>query len=211
MIHILYTKITIPFPEPLYQKYLSLLPKQLQEKNGQIKLEKDRVSNLLGKVLLLEGLKKIGMDGLYLENLKYNRYNRPYLSGNLDFNISHSGEYVLCAIGKDVKLGIDIEEIKPVSFPDFEDIMTHREWEVIGTSADQLKAFITFWTIKESVVKADNRGLFIPLREIYISENMARCYGDYWFLKVLDINSNYCACLATDLFFDQINIEYRQL
>ena len=41
-----------------------------------------------------------------------NQYGKPYLSEHPDFyfNISHSGEYVLCAIDNN-PIGVDIEEV----------------------------------------------------------------------------------------------------
>ncbi|WP_423237249.1 4'-phosphopantetheinyl transferase family protein [Clostridium putrefaciens] len=49
--------------------------------------------------------------------LNKNQYGKPY-SGEypqFKFNISHSGDYVLCSID-DKPIGVDIEEIKPIEY-----------------------------------------------------------------------------------------------
>ena len=54
---------------------------------------------LLDEVLRLNGIANY--------KLRYNEYGKPYLeSGGLFFNLSHSGEYVACAIS-DKEIGID--------------------------------------------------------------------------------------------------------
>ena len=49
----------------------------------------DRHASLYGKLLLKKGLQDLGQDSS-LTNLKFTEYNRPYLEGKLDFNISSS-------------------------------------------------------------------------------------------------------------------------
>ncbi len=46
-----------------------------------------------------------------------NHYGKPYLNGypNYYFNISHSGEFVVCAISNN-PVGIDIEQIKQIEY-----------------------------------------------------------------------------------------------
>ena len=139
-----------------------------------------------------------------LENLLYTEHGRPYLEAGVDFNISHSGEYILCAVAGGTRVGIDIEEIKPVDFTDFTDLMSHNQWRQIRESDDPLKSFFTFWAIKESIIKADGRGLSIPLNDIIITENTA-FYDTKWHLKQLPIDDRYCASLA----YDQENVTVR--
>lgn len=98
---------------------------------------------------------------------------RPYLSGFeevFDFNLSHSGEWVVCAAGQP-EIGVDIERIQPI---DLElarrcfSAVEYRRW--LGYPASQrLTRFYELWTLKESYLKAMGKGLAIPLDSFTIT------------------------------------------
>jgi 4'-phosphopantetheinyl transferase len=209
-IHILYTKISQDLPEDVYKKCLIFLPDVLRDKHFRYKRWQDRAANLYSKILLVLGLQKFGFDHRSLENLNYTRHGRPYLPGTVDFNISHSGEYIICGIGKELRLGVDIEEIKPVDFLDFKDLMSEKQWTMIKNSSDPLRAFFKYWAVKESIIKADGRGLSIPLNDIIITDEMAY-YENRWYLTELELSESYCANLASDQKTPAISIEYIDL
>ncbi len=101
----------------------------------------------------------------------YNNYDRPYINDIIDFNIYHSGNYVVCAIGQDLKHGIDIEKVQDIDFKNFKKVMTDMQWQDIIRSKSPGSAFFKYWTIKESVIKTDSRGLSIPLLDIHVENN----------------------------------------
>ena len=209
-IHILYAKISEELPEDVYKKCLRLLPESLRDKHFRYKRWQDRAANLYSKILLVHGLAQFGLDHTVLENIRYTEHGRPYLEYNADFNISHSGEYIMCAVASGTRVGIDIEEIKPVDFEDFTDLMSNDQWGKIRQSDDPLKAFFTFWAIKESIIKADGRGLSIPLNDIIITQNTA-FYDTKWYLKQLTIDDRYCASLASEHEDAQLKVEFVDL
>lgn len=198
MVQVFYTRIHEQMPQWLYNKYLNLLPPDLQQKNMRLRNWKDRLLQLSGKILLLDALRQFGVSAGCLHDLRYNEYSRPYLPGDIDFNISHSGNYVLCAVGKNVQLGVDIEQIKNISFDDFENVMNAEQWQRIKNSHNQLQQFYNYWAIKESVIKADSRGLSLPLKKIFIENNTALCDNKTWYLIELNIHSDYCSFLAVN-------------
>ena len=61
MIDIFYTSFTTPIEEAHYTKLLSLLPKDLQERNEKFVRWQDKHANLFGKLLLIEALKYHGL------------------------------------------------------------------------------------------------------------------------------------------------------
>ncbi len=207
MVDILYTKFEEELSSFLFEKYLRLLPSSLQEKNLKYLRWQDRHANLFGKLLLLEGLKIYGASNNVLNELQYNEYSRPFIKGNIDINISHSGGYVICAIGKDVRIGVDIEEIKEIDFSDFKSVMTDEQWSTIKKSPDPIKMFFKFWTFKESMIKADSRGLSIPLLDIHIKDNIVNYDNQNWYLKELKLYSNYCSCLALNKEHVTLNLQ----
>lgn len=146
---ILFTKFIHELPSIHKEKYITKLPNELKERNSRFVRWQDRHANLFGKLLLIEGLKQYGFEDNVLTNLKYNKYSRPYLNSEIDFNISHSGEYVMCAISKSAKLGIDIEAIQGIDFKDFKKVMSAQQWQDINNSESPSRAFLTIGQSKK--------------------------------------------------------------
>ena len=210
LIHILCAKISEDIPEDVYQRCLRFLPGALRDKHFKYRRWQDRAANLYSKILLVRGLERFGFDHKVLENLQYTGHGRPHLPGGIDFNISHSGDYMLCAVTNEMRVGIDIEQINPVEFSDFTDLMSEDQWRTIRASANPLKAFFTFWAIKESIIKADGRGLSIPLNDIIITKDTA-FYETRWYLQELNIDEGYCASLASNYENARVNLEFVEL
>lgn len=205
-IQIFYCKLDEKLPVSLYQNYLRKLPFELQEKNQRFVRWQDRYANLFGKLLLLEALYKNEIVHLSLSDLKYNKYNRPYYENGLfDFNISHAGEYVICAFSKDVNLGVDIEKISDIDFDSFNKIMTPNQWSDIHASTNPIVTFFDYWTMKESVIKADGRGLSIPLLQIQEKDGEVYYENKQWYVQHIDISKAYSTCLATNVSDVQIS------
>lgn len=86
---------------------------------------------------------------------------------SLQFNLSHSGTMGLAAFTHGRAVGVDIEEIRPLS--DGPDIAKHyfSEWEnrifFSLPEADYPQAFFNCWTRKEAFIKAIGDGLTYPL------------------------------------------------
>ena len=203
MVYLLYSSFSQKFSHDKFNSYLSLLPSDMAEQIGRFRRWQDAHASLIGKLLLIEGLRKYGGDHRLLNNIKYSEYNRPFLD-NLEFNISHSGNYVLCAISDDkLRIGVDVEEIKPIDFSDFDRQFTEVEWQVIKSDTDPLRGFYKMWTRKEAIVKADGKGLSIPLNDIIIENNTARVGDECWHLKSIDLDQHHIVHLACDQNLEQ--------
>ncbi len=197
MIYLFYTNSERGFYHDLYTAFVDKLPLTLQERNRRHIRWQDRINHLLGQMLLMKGMDFFGKYD-YWDSLKYNPYGRPYFPGEVDYNISHSGCYVLCALSCETRLGVDIEQVQHVDFGDFKETMNEAQWDIIRYSDNALNQFYRFWTIKESVVKADTRGLSVPLTSIEIDHHIARLSGKEWILSELDFHSEYQSCLASE-------------
>jgi 4'-phosphopantetheinyl transferase len=174
------------------------LPAAMQQSIRKFMRWQDAQLSLLGKILLLEAFKKNGIAKERLEEIQYTAFNRPYLSGEFDFNISHSGEVVLCAFSNHVRIGIDIEKIKPLDTDEFTDQFTSAELGAIRNSADPLCEFYNWWTLKESLIKADGKGLTIPLKSIdFITPLCAQIENCKWYFQTIHIQEGYCCHLAS--------------
>lgn len=93
---------------------------------------------------------------------------KPFLSRHPEifFNISHSGEYAACAVGR-IPVGIDIQFRKPGDHRKLaRRILTSEEWTAYETSGCDEQIFYTFWTKKESYLKYTGEGIRKELRTL---------------------------------------------
>lgn len=196
MIIILYTRFYKKLAADLYLHYLNSLPAGIQKNIESYYKWEDAQRSLFGKLLLIEGLKNFGITNHSLENLMYSEYKRPYLN-NIDFNISHSGEFVICAISKNNKVGIDVEEINEIPADEFEEQFSDTELAAIRNDKS-FRHFYTLWTQKEAFLKAIGKGLYVPLNQVAIKDNKIYWEGKDWFMHEVKLDTGYVSYLCTD-------------
>ncbi|GGF16059.1 hypothetical protein GCM10011383_29270 [Hymenobacter cavernae] len=143
-------------------------------------------------MLLLTALKELKLD-YPLADLRYTKFKRPYFDGLVDFNISHSGAYVVCGISLDDKLGVDIELIKDISLQEMQSQFSAQEWLEIVGSSDKLRAFYTHWTRKEAFLKAVGLGLSYSPDKINFIDNAITWKDEPWYCREVVLDHSY-AC-----------------
>ncbi len=207
MVYIFYCKIAQDQHELLLKTFLPQFSIAFQEKIMKYRRWQDAQLSLLGRVLLKKGLNQLGKQ--YDESkLKVTAYNKPYFENDdLEFNISHSGEIVVCAISKNGAIGIDIEECKNIDVHDFKSQMTCNEWNTINQSKDIVRAFYKYWTEKEAVIKAHGNGLSIPLKSFEVNNAHTKIVHEDFWLKKIDIESNYYCTIS----FKERDIEINEI
>lgn len=212
MMWVLYAPIGTMLTGRAWDRYFLEMPHCLRTRISRYRRWQDRQAGLFGKLLLADGLVRCGHPAGHLRNLVWDDAGRPFLDLHMDFNISHSGEYVVCALSPAGRIGIDIEEIRPVDVSDFKAQMTPDQWEEIMASENRLHTFFSFWTQKEAVVKADGGGIALPLDEITVAGGKAFLAGDTWDVNEVRIADGYCCHLATSRLNQEVKIrrcEYR--
>ncbi|MGB6154168.1 MAG: 4'-phosphopantetheinyl transferase superfamily protein [Pricia sp.] len=105
----------------------------------------------------------------------YTEYDKPFLrgNGNLQFNVSHSGNRALFGFVQNAEIGVDIEKIKS----DFEVIDIAQNFfssDEIRTlqampESEKVAGFFRCWTRKESFIKAKGSGLSFALTSFSVS------------------------------------------
>lgn len=199
MVNIFLTSFDKPLDKNVFAQYRALLPHYLQKKNSAYLLWQDSHAHLFGKLLFKEALKIFGIKTNCWDYLIYNSFKRPCLTlSKFDINISHSGSYVICVIGKGIRVGIDIEKIKNLKIETFLDVMSSYQWEKINNSQNRISEFYRYWTIMESVVKADGQGMALPFKKLRLTNNTVYCNQKLWYIKEIEIDSAYKSALATD-------------
>ena len=89
------------------------------------------------------------------------------------FNLSHSGDYVLCAYGDVAKaqVGCDLEEVKELRLSVARRFFGEREYRHIAETKDpecKTWLFYRYWVLKESFMKATRKGMAMDMRSYEI-------------------------------------------
>ena len=145
------------YDEECYQKYFAALPAFRQEKARKLLFQKDRAQSA-GAWLLLEEIRK--------------RYK---ISDRAVYNLSHSGDYVLCSIDTDaregVQLGCDIEKVQKARMELAKRFFCRSEYEDIfrcDSKEARAEKFCRYWVLKESFMKATRKGMAMDMRSYEI-------------------------------------------
>lgn len=111
-------------------------------------------------------------------------------------NLSHSGDYAVCAIADSV-IGVDIERVKAVNPSLSKRFFTEEEYEFIQSSPSPDEVFCDVWVKKESLIKAAGKGLAIPLSSFSVLGKTAEYEGvTYAFKRYSVKDSAYKLCAA---------------
>lgn len=174
-----------------YKAFKEIVSIERRKKAEKYRLYDDSVRSIYAEVILRYVLKeKYGKSA----NIAYTTYGKPYLYGEeeLFFNISHSGNWVIMAIGSS-EVGVDIEKIDENNTLYLMDIFTKDEksYISIGTKKQQIEKIFLLWTLKESYVKYLGTGMFTNLMDFTIDlpECMVRNRRNGMVAKQIRFNS----------------------
>lgn len=131
----------------------------------------DQIRSLSGDLLVRKAMEAWGITAI--GPLQYHRteYGKPYLPdySGFHFNVSHSGNWVLCAAAS-LPVGIDIQQERPVKDALLRYTLSDQELKYVQTLPNEQKqtAFFDFWCLKEAYCKATGQGLLTPMRTVEI-------------------------------------------
>jgi len=211
MITILYHRVISRMSPESFDRYFQEIPLSIRKRISGFRNWQDAQRSLVGNILLTLGLKALNQTQYSLNDLKFTKYKRPYLDDSLDFNISHSGEFTICAISKEERVGVDIEEIKHTYIAEFESHFSDNEWKNIIHAADSVSAFYMYWVKKEAFLKAIGTGLFVPLRAVDVSSEQVEWNKQKWFFHELKLDDQYMSYVSSNHLNVQIEIERIEL
>ncbi len=179
---------------------LATLTESEQVRISKLRQPKDQRRALVGRLLLRSGLERLGAGAYAMRSLRYTSYGKPFLEGGPSFNISHSGELVVCALSSEGRVGVDVEALRPIALDDFADCMNADQWHDISGAADPSQRFLDYWTMKEGLVKCRGEGLGLPLDAITAHGERLSLAGETWVTRRLAIDPGYvCHVAARDL------------
>ena len=187
---------------------------QRREKAERFHRESDRRLCLGAELLLRYGLREAGVCA-DIAAVRSDAHGKPYFpGGEIQFNLSHSGTWVLCALADDA-VGCDLEEIRPVDLKLGHRFLPEEYADILSqtTETERLELFYRYWTLKESFMKATGLGMQLPLdafrivRGETISVIQSVDDRNYSFREFSDLPGYKCAlCCAGDCDGAQLRI-----
>jgi 4'-phosphopantetheinyl transferase len=132
---------------------------------------------------------------------------------SLRFNLAHSEDMALIAVARGREVGVDVERVPSNGL--VADVVTvvcsdpERARLQHLRPAAQRRGFARLWTRKEALIKADGRGLGLPLLHIDVSGRGSRPLmrdestrrwlpSPRWRLRTLHVGGSYAAAVAAD-------------
>ncbi|OMF02992.1 4'-phosphopantetheinyl transferase superfamily protein [Paenibacillus sp. FSL H7-0942] len=167
MITIRVLQVPEVLPEANWNQLLSQVSAERRAQASRFVRQADAYRSVLGEILTRVTLSKL--TGLRPAELSFTRnsYGKPSLSHHSDvqFNVSHSGDWIALISGSTDELGVDVEKIAPIDMQIAERFFSPKESQFLAAEPDdrRLETFYRLWTLKESYIKAVGMGLSIPL------------------------------------------------
>ncbi len=203
--YLFYIEQSEQISDVIYNDFLLQLPEHFQKEITAYKHWQSAQNSLLGKIILLFALKKIGLS-YSLNDLKIGKKDRPFLDATFDFNISHSGNIIVVGLIKSAKIGVDVEKHRSINLPLFKKYFNDNEWQSIEQNSEPLKTFFDCWTIKESAIKHDGRGVEI-LSKTKIQTPKIYCDTTELFYQQLKIHDEYSCAICSEIDFQIVKKE----
>lgn len=164
------------------------LSEQRREKVLSYRFSLDRNLSAAAYLLLRLALKdNYGIDEPVV--FSFGKNGKPFLRDypRICFNLSHCRKAVACAVSL-CDVGVDVQEIAPVSDDLARRVLTANEYETFKTAENPFQRFCEYWVIKESYLKKTGDGIGAEL-SMLAAEDVR--------YKTLLVNGNgYCCCAA---------------
>ncbi|MEN8446510.1 MAG: 4'-phosphopantetheinyl transferase superfamily protein [Cyanobacteria bacterium J06555_13] len=213
-------QIPLDVSDDTVKGYVSCLSAAEQAKANRFRFDKDKRRYVVARGSLRHLLSnQLGLAPAEIE-FCYGDYGKPFVqaprqrsalakesTGDLTFhfNLSHSGEMALCALGNHQTVGVDIEHMKPIKRLEsmMERCFSAREQQQIRSASRPFQSFLQYWTCKEAYLKAIGMGLTQSMQTIEIQLTPPRLVAvpyacpEGWHLTVLSLSSYYVGALVT--------------
>lgn len=194
--------------EDAFAEGYSRVSAQRQDKTDRMVFRKDKQLSLGAELLLQHCLREHGIVSYELGTAGY---GKPYLKewtvgGQTEkepvyFNLSHSGERVMCVLSGQ-ETGCDVEKIKAMEQAVAKRFFAAEEYQLVMSQPDKEagnEMFFRIWTRKESYMKATGLGMRLSPETFYADNGI----GGYYF-KEYDLQDGYCyAACGQSVSFDE--------
>ena len=159
-------KIDHPMDDPLFESLQKLVSEERKQKAKRFLRREDACRSIAGEALARYGIGLVEQVPFHEICFTTNKQGKPFpcLPGKTQFNISHSGSWVLCAVDG-LPVGVDVERIHVVDVDISKRFFSRQEHDALSVLSGDAKKerFFDYWTCKESYIKAIGKGFSCPL------------------------------------------------
>lgn len=152
--------------------YRELMNAEERERNDRYRFERGRLADGVTRALVRTTLSRYADVEPTAWAFSKGRYGKPEISGPgelppLRFNVSHTRRYVVCAVGLEADLGVDIEwtlrrnDVLSIADRFFSELEVRELFEL--PEHRQHDRFFDYWTLKEAYMKARGEGISLGL------------------------------------------------
>jgi len=176
------------------ERWLPLVPADRAERVARFRHWEDAWRSLAGDILVRQVLQvKFGVAAE--RNIHRRDANgKPGLcGGEVQYNVSHSGKWVVAAFHSSEPVGIDIERIGKADLQLAKSMFARSEYDALRSKPldERDRCFYAIWTAKESYIKADGRGLSIPLDSFHVDMDSSSVSVRSWQLRQFELDPAY--------------------
>ncbi|MBU4439180.1 MAG: 4'-phosphopantetheinyl transferase superfamily protein [Firmicutes bacterium] len=156
----------LPLSDPLLLgNYLSDISEERQEKVRRLKTAQAKAMTTGAELLLRKALRQNYDINQPLTIVK-GEHGKPRIQGcpGIHFNLSHSGDYAVCAVSSH-PVGVDIQKMAEPNLKLAKRFFATKEsdWLFSLPADQQRQAFYDLWVIKESFMKYTGKGFGLPM------------------------------------------------
>jgi 4'-phosphopantetheinyl transferase len=168
-----------PAAAPVIPQWQRWLTAEEQARAARFHRDRDRHTFILsrGGLRWLVG-QYLGLDPAAVA-FRYGDRGKPYLapahsptSGpGLEFNLAHSGDWVVYGFTQGTAIGVDVEAIAPRNHGEglIQRCLTAQEQQTLSSDpAIRQRQFFGYWTAKEAYLKATGQGLSYPMASVEV-------------------------------------------
>lgn len=195
--------------EKQFGSLISLVTEERRTRIEKYRFYKDAQRSLLGDMLIRYAARKclaIHNDELVFGK---NEYGKPFLISHpsVQYNISHAGDYVVCAVTDGTPIGVDVEIIKPIGLDIAERFFSRDEYAYVAGQPSEMQTwcFYWLWTRKESYIKMVGKGLSIPLNSFSVLRDTGLYFRE--FIKNNEVIGNICTREQKNVSCEVVNHE----
>ena len=170
-----------------YENWYELMDAEKKARVDRFRFAEDKKRTVVGDMLARTAIAKWCQVPAQSIVFGKNNYGKPFAKDlAVEFNVSHSGDLVVCAVSNH-PVGIDVEQIRPMRDSVAKRICSQAELEYLSDVAVdeevRLNRFYEIWTGKEAYCKCVGTGIqeFAVLREMNVleMERTTTLLGDY--------------------------------
>ncbi len=152
------------FSDSEFEKWYSMMNISKQERVDRFRFDEDKKRTVAGEMLARKMIAE--QCNVLPETISFgvSQSGKPYAEGiNIHFNISHSGDLVVCAIA-DSPVGIDIEKIRQIDYSILKQVCSNEELNRLASCGERspegtkvLRKFFEKWTEREASYKVGTK------------------------------------------------------